>query len=181
MADKKNTSTKKPARKTRPRNPKSEKSGGETAIVPLKKLVDGFGSLADLANRALTEKVTYRISKAYGKVKDEVDKYNARSNKIIMDGGGTIGPMGYQLGPKANGYKKALKQLEDQKENAIKQTVKMDGILLISLDELLEALPAVVVAGDESDPDDDVIEEKPRIEAKILSDLDWLITPPADE
>lgn len=181
MADKKTPKKKTPrARKTRPRNPKP-KSGGETITVTLKKLVDGFASLTDLAGRDLTEKISYRISKAYGKVKDEVDKYKARTNKIIMDGGGTPGPMGYQISPKASGYKKALKQLNDQTENAVIQEIEMEGILLMTLTELLEALPAVLVEGDPDNPDeDDVIEDKPRIAGKILSDLDWLITPPSE-
>lgn len=176
----------KPEKKTRTRAAsaapaESNKSGGEVITLTLKTIVGSFGSLRQLSEIALTGKVAYSVSKAFKKVQGEVDTYQESSAKIIKKFGGEPGPQGPQLNKKHPKYKEAGLALEKHTESILKTEVKMEGILKIDMQDLLDALPAKVVKGDANSPSgSDIVEDAPRIEGYILADLDWLIIPPTN-
>jgi len=160
-----------------------KQSGGETVVVTLKKLVDGWSSLKNLASRDLTLKMNYAVSKAFGMVEKEVAIYNKGSDAILKKfDSASPGPMGLQLDIKSTENKKDAKKamglLDKHSEAAENQEVTLNHVVLIKIEDLFDALPSVVVKSNDENSDDDIIEDESRLSPKITSDLDWLILPP---
>jgi len=160
----------------------AKKSGGEEVVLTIKQLITSFGALNYLAEKPLTIKMTYRISKALGKVKAEVEKYNEAVSKFIKDLGGTPGPNGYEIRKGDDNYDEKMLKLTEYSEEGLKQEVTLTGILQFSLEDILSALPATVVKGDKNNPSaSDLVEDKPRLEPFVLNELDWLFTEPEED
>lgn len=151
-----------------------------TIVVKLKDLVNGQNSMDDLGSRALTGKVSYSIGKALKKARAEVETYRESSAKLLKKLGAVPSDRGgFELDKKSANWEKAWKTMDEHHISALEADVELTGVITVTLDELMKALPLADVKCPKCDlvmeyTDEDEAEKS--IEPNILADLDWLIT-----
>ncbi len=147
-----------------------KKAASESVTVTLRQLVDGSDSLTQLANMPLRGIPRHRVKSAYKVVIDILTAHQDTKHDILREHGAEpSGNGGVKIRQDAPNYKEAVKALDDYERPELKKEIVMGGIIPITYDEFLDALPPSEAGSEKEDK---------RIAPKILAELDWLILDP---
>ena len=136
----------------------------------MKDLVNGDTALVVLSQMRLKGKIAYIVSKAARKVRPEIEDYKKGLQGILESYNAKADINGIlRLDPDKPKYKAGRIEIEEYKEEMFKKEITFEGIILLKLDDLLDAiLPKL-------DKDGKEVEEGGIIEAFILEGISWLL------
>jgi len=158
---------------------KTETGNPNTITVTLRDLVNAEAAMLELSVMPLTGKVSYRIGKAIKKAESEVEIFRLGVSKLLRVLGAQPNKQGgLTLDETDEKYDKNWKKLTDHRQNALDETVTLEGVVTVTVEELMAAMPLPEVKCLKCDLVTEYTDEEKAdksIKPFILGALGWLI------
>ena len=145
--------------------------------LTLQDVLDSDTALLYLANKNLTQKIAYRLGKLHRKCLKEVKDYQKDRGEILRKYGAKPSMLNgeeiLRVDEDSEDYDVCQKEMRDLFEEVKDEEAVLTHVLMVTLDELMNALPETP----RTDPEDkDAKPIEKRIPSFVLTTLWWWIT-----